>query len=236
MSDRHLSTQYDSELQLLSSQILGLGGLVETQIRRAGVAVAHMDAEACRQIAVDEDRIDRMEMEIDRELTSVMGRRQPTARDLRRLLAMSKMTTNLERMGDEAERIARKVLSIAAHPRGRQPLPTGDLGIAADLASTQLRRALEAFARMDCDAAMGVLSADRLLDQEFDGYVRKLVTYMMEDTQSVRNGLDLLFIAKALERIGDHAKNLAELVIYVDKGTDVRHTSLEFIEDIVRAR
>jgi phosphate transport system protein len=235
MADKHLSSQYDGELELLSSQILSLGGMVEAQIQRAAVAVAHMDSPACRQIVENELRIDRLEVEIDHDLLSVVARRQPTARDLRMLLAMSKITSNLERMGDEAERIARKVQSIAGEGAQRRPLPTGDLAVAGEMASRMLRHALDALARLDCAAAMQVLRADRALDAEFDGYVRKLITYMMGGPGMVRSGLDLLFIAKALERIGDHAKNLAELVIYVEKGTDVRHTPLDIVEDVVGA-
>jgi phosphate transport system protein len=164
-----------------------------------------------------------MEVEIDRELSSIIARRQPTARDLRLLMAISKTTANLERVGDEAERIARMVRSIIEERRRSRTLPASELRIAADLASGLLRKALDAFARLDTAAAVAILKEDDLLDKEFDGFVRKLITYMMEDPRTI-SSLDLLFVAKAIERIGDHAKNIAEFIIYVVKGADVRHS------------
>jgi phosphate transport system protein len=174
-----------------------------------------------------------MEIEIDRELSSIIARRQPTARDLRLLLAISKTTANLERVGDEAEKIARMVRSIISSGSHRS-LPASELRMAADLASGLLRKALDAFARLDTSAALSILKEDDLIDQEFNGFVRKLITYMMEDPRMISPSLDLLFLAKALERIGDHSKNIAEFIIYVVKGEDVRHTSMESIESVLR--
>lgn len=235
MADKHLSTQFDSELNALSSRVMELGGLVESQIRQAIYAISNFNDEAAREVMEAEPRVNQMEVDIDRELSSVIARRQPTARDLRLLMAISKTTANLERVGDEAERIARMVRSImakgAAAPRN---LPAGELRVAADLASGQLRKALDAFARLDTTAAVAILKEDNLLDQEFDGFVRKLITYMMEDPRTISSGLDLLFVAKAIERIGDHAKNIAEFIIYVVKGADVRHSSIEHIESAIK--
>ena len=173
-----------------------------------------------------------MEVEIDRDLSSIIARRQPTARDLRLLIAISKTTANLERAGDEADKIARMVISIINDGAPRS-LPSLELRVAADLASGLLRKALDAFARLDVQAALSILKEDDLIDKEFDGFVRKLITYMMEDPRKISASLDLLFLAKALERIGDHAKNIAEFVIYVVKGADVRHTALTEIEKAV---
>ena len=173
-----------------------------------------------------EDRVNQMEVDIDRELSSVIARRQPTARDLRLLMAISKTTANLERVGDEARRVARMVLSIVEKGGSGavRTLPASELRVGADLASAQLRKALDAFARLDTAAALAIMKEDHLLDKEFDGFVRKLITYMMEDPRTISSGLDLLFVAKAIERIGDHAKNIAEYVIYVVEGRDIRHT------------
>lgn len=235
MPDKHLSTQFDSELNALSSQVMELGGLAESQIRQAVFALAHFNEDVARQVIEAEARVNQMEIEIDRDLSSVIARRQPTARDLRLLMAISKTTANLERVGDEAERIARMVQSIIAKGGGgRAVLPSGELRIAADLASGQLRKALDAFARLDTAAAVAILKEDDLLDQEFDGFVRKLITYMMEDPRTISSSLDLLFVAKAIERIGDHAKNIAEFIIYVVKGADVRHVSIEHVESAVQ--
>ena len=234
MPDKHLSTQFDSELNSLSSRVMELGGLVEAQIRRAVQALGDFDAEVAHQVVLAEDRVNQMEVEIDRELSSVIARRQPTARDLRLLMAISKTTANLERVGDEAERIARMVRSIVEKGAGARTLPAGELRVAADLASGQLRKALDAFARLDTQAAVAIMKEDDLLDREFDGFVRKLITYMMEDPRTISSSLDLLFVAKAIERIGDHAKNIAEFIIYVVKGADVRHSSMEQIESAVQ--
>jgi phosphate transport system protein len=215
--------------------VMELGGLVEAQIRQAIYALGNFNEEAARQVIDTEMRVNQMEVDIDRDLSSVIARRQPTARDLRLLMAISKTTANLERVGDEAERIARMVQSIMAKGSGTmRTLPAGELRIAADLASSQLRKALDAFARLDCAAAVAIMKGDDVLDQEFDGFVRKLITYMMEDPRTISSSLDLLFVAKAIERIGDHAKNIAEFIIYVVKGADVRHSSIEHIESTVK--
>jgi phosphate transport system protein len=236
MTDKHLSTQFDTELGSLSSRVMELGGLVEAQIRQAIYALANFDEEAARQVVETEHRVNLMELEIDRELSSVIARRQPTARDLRLLMAISKTTANLERVGDEAERVARMVQSILQKSGSIRTLPASELRVAADLASAELRQALDAFARLDCAAAVAILKEDDALDREFDGFVRKLITYMMEDARTISSSLDLLFIAKAIERIGDHAKNIAEFIIYVVKGADVRHRTMEEIESTVKSR
>ena len=234
MPDKHLSTQFDSELNSLSSRVMELGGLVESQIRQAIQAVGEFNVEIARQVIETEDRVNQMEVDIDRELSSVIARRQPTARDLRLLMAISKTTANLERVGDEARRIARMVLSIVEKGGAARTLPASELRVAADLASAQLRKVLDAFARLDCPAAVAIMKGDDLLDKEFDGFVRKLITYMMEDPRTISSSLDLLFVAKAIERIGDHAKNIAEFIIYVVKGADVRHSPIENIESAIR--
>ncbi len=234
MADKHLSTQFDSELSSLSSRVMELGGLVESQIRQAIDSLASFNEEAARQVVENEARVNQMEVDIDRELSSVIARRQPTARDLRLLMAISKTTANLERVGDEAERIARMVRSIIEKSGALRALPAHELSVSADLASRQLRKALDAFARLDTRAALAIMKEDDLLDQEFNGFVRKLITYMMEDPRTISSSLDLLFVAKAIERIGDHAKNIAEFIIYVVKGADVRHTSMEDVESALR--
>ncbi len=234
MPDKHLSTQFDSELGSLSSRVMELGGLAESQIRQAIYALANFNGDAARLVIDTEARVNALDVEIDRDLSSVIARRQPTARDLRLLMAISKTTANLERVGDEAEKIARMVLSIVDKSGSVRALPATELRVAADLASGQLRKALDAFARLDTASAVAILKEDDLLDQEFDGFVRKLITYMMEDPRTISPSLDLLFIAKAIERIGDHAKNIAESIIYVVKGADVRHTSMEEIESAVK--
>ena len=233
MPDKHLSSQFDSELHQVSARVMELGGLVEEQIRQAIYALSHFSDEAVEQVYGLERRVNSMDVEIDHELTTIIARRQPTARDLRLLMAFSKATANLERMGDEATRMARMVRSIISSGAARS-LPSSDLRVAADLASGLLRKALDAFARLDTKVAVAILKEDDLIDAEFDGFVRKLITYMMEDPRTISPSLDLLFLAKAIERIGDHSKNVAELIIYLVEGKDVRHTTLAEIESVIQ--
>jgi phosphate transport system protein len=233
MSDKHLSSQFDSELGAVSTRVMELGGLVESQIRQAIYALSQFSVEVADQVTETETRVNAMEVDIDRELSSIIARRQPTARDLRLLIAISKATANLERVGDEAAKIARMVRSIIQSGAPRS-LPSLELRVASDMASALLRKALDAFARLDTTAALAILKEDDLIDQEFDGFVRKLVTYMMEDPRMISPSLDLLFLAKAIERIGDHAKNIAELIIYIVKGADIRHAPMSHIESVVK--
>lgn len=229
MPDKHLSSQFDADLNNISSHVMALGGLVESQIRQAVYALSQFSLEVVDDVLVTENKVNSAEVEIDREIASIIGRRQPTARDLRLLMAMSKTTANLERVGDEAAKIARMVKSIVESNAPRS-LPSSDLRVSADMASGLLRKALDSFARLDIPMAVSILREDHDIDQEFDGFVRKLITYMMEDPRTISSSLDLLFIAKAIERIGDHAKNIAEFVIYIVKGEDVRHTPLADVE------
>ena len=233
MSDKHLSSQFDSELTAISTRVMEMGGLVESQIRTAVYALAQFSSEAAAQVMETEARVNTMEIEIDHDLSSIIARRQPTARDLRLLIAISKTTANLERAGDEADKIARMVKAIMASGSARA-LPASELRVVSDLASSLLRKSLDAFARLDAAMALTILKEDDAIDKEFDGFVRKLITYMMEDPRTISSSLDLLFVAKAIERIGDHAKNIAEFTIYVVKGADVRHTPMEQIESVVR--
>jgi phosphate transport system protein len=229
--DKHISSQFDAELGSVSSRVLELGGLVESQIRHAVYSLSQFSEEVANQVIATESQVNSMEVEIDRDLSSIIARRQPTARDL--LIAISKITANLERAGDESEKIARMVKSIINSGNSRA-LPSSELRIAADLASGLLRKALDAFARLDVTEAVSILKEDDLIDEEFDGFVRKLVTYMMEDPRTISASLDLLFVAKAIERIGDHSKNIAEFIIYVVKGADVRHIALAEVESVIK--
>jgi phosphate transport system protein len=233
MPEKHLSTQFDSELNTVSSRVMEMGGLVEAQIQQAIYALYQFNSRAAEQVIETEKRVNAMEVEIDHDLSSIIARRQPTARDLRLLIAISKTTANLERVGDEAEKIARMVLSIMRSGTPRA-LPASELRVAADLAAGLMRKALDAFARLDTSAAVSILKEDNLIDKEFDGFVRILITYMMEDSRMISSSLDLLFVAKAIERVGDHAKNIAELIIYIVKGADVRHSSIEEIETVLK--
>ncbi|KQV48510.1 transcriptional regulator PhoU [Pelomonas sp. Root1217] len=235
MVDKHLSTQFDAELSGISTRVLEMGGLVEAQVAQAVQALVDFSAASADEVLTKESRVNAMEIEIDRDLSTIIARRQPTARDLRLLIAISKSIANLERVGDEAARIARTVQRlVASGVSSRMRLPMSDLSFEAELATTQLRKSLDAFARLDVERALDVLKHDDEIDKEFDGLLRKLITYMMEDPRTISSSIDLVFVAKAIERVGDHAKNLAEVVIYVVKGQDVRHNSPEAVETMVR--
>ncbi len=235
MTDKHLSTQFDNELSGISTRVLEMGGLVESQVGQAVYALTHFSGETASQVLTMEARVNQMEVEIDRDLSTIIARRQPTARDLRLLIAVSKTIANLERIGDEAARIARTVQRLLnSGVSSRMRLPVGDLTFECELATKQLRKVLDAFARLDVDGALEVLRHDDQIDQEFEGLMRKLITYMMEDPRTISSSIDLVFVAKAIERVGDHAKNLAEQVIYIVKGTDVRHNSVDVVESLVK--
>jgi phosphate transport system protein len=235
MNEKHISSQFDAELGGICARVLEMGGLVESQTVQAMYALTHFSGETAAQVLETEQRVNSMEVEIDLELQATIAMRQPAASDLRLLIAVSKASGNLERVGDEAARIARTVqrlINVGLSSRLR--LPMSDLQFEADLAVAQLRKSLDAFARLDVAQALDVLKQDDAIDQEFDGLMRKLITYMMEDPRTISSSIDLVFVAKAIERIGDHAKNLAEATIYVVKGTDVRHHTLEDVENVVR--
>lgn len=225
----HLSKQYDADLDAVRSKVLQMGGLVESQILAAIEAISSGNIALADEVIRNEARVNAMEVEIDNECSHIIARRQPAARDLRMLLAVSKTTTDLERVGDEANKIARMARQILE--RGKPALPRlADVRHAAEGAVGMLRHALDAFARLDAAAAAEIIREDVALDEEFRSIVRQLITFMMEDPRTISTALDILWTAKALERIGDHAKNMAEYVIYIVKGTDVRHTTIEQIE------
>jgi phosphate transport system protein len=233
MGDKHISSQFDAELNSISAKVMEMGGLVESQLRHAIYAFAEFSAEVADQVMEREALVNQLEVDIDHDVSSTIGRRQPTARDLRMLLAMSKITANLERAGDEVSRMARMVKLIIESGSARA-LPSSDLHVAADLASDLLRRSLDAFARLDTETALAIIKADDQLDHEYDGFLRKLMTYIMEDPRTISASLNLLFLAKAIERVGDHAKNIAESTIYVAKGTDVRHMAPNAMDTVVQ--
>lgn len=230
MPDKHLSSQFDADLNSLSSRLLEMGGLVESQISTAMRAFTQMDIDTCNVVIENEKLVNDLEIQIDLACTELIARRQPTARDLRLVMAVSKAITNLERAGDEAERVAKRTKKLIESGEPYN-INVAEIRLSGQMAITLLRRSLDAFARLDTIAAAEVVAEDRQIDEEFRGFVRKLMSYMAEDPHMISAGLDMLTIAKAIERIGDHAKNIAEFVIYIAKGSDVRHIPHE---DLVR--
>jgi phosphate transport system protein len=219
----HASKQYDLDLDSIRSRVLQMGGLVESQIRRALDALASGDRALIDDVIATDHRVNGMEVALDGDCSQLIVRRQPAANDLRMILAITKIVTDLERMGDEAQKIARMARSL--HDRGTvQPPHSVDVRHAAEIALSMLARALDGFARLDVAAAAEVIRDDAAIDSEFQSLLRQLITYMMEDPRTISTALEIVWVAKAIERIGDHSKNMAEQVIYIVRGTDIRHT------------
>ena len=222
LNSEHLSKQFDADLEDIRSRVMQMGGVVESQIMAAISGFSTGDLDVIARVIDNERQVDAYELQIDEACVHVVARRQPAASDLRLIMGVGKIVTDLERIGDEAEKIAR--MSKQIFSRGDLHSPRFiDVQNSGDIAITMLRRVLDALARMDAIAAESIISEDLRIDDEFRGMMRQLITYMMEDPRTITTALDILWIAKAIERIGDHAKNIAEQVIYIARGTDVRH-------------
>jgi phosphate transport system protein len=225
----HTHKQFDAEMEAIRSGVLSMGGLVETQFARA-IAVLDEDEDhgALDQVGAVEQQINQMQMTIDQQCSQVIAKRQPAAIDLRMILTVTKIVNDLERVGDEIKKVAYK----ATQTRGGAPLTrmrAFDVVRAAKHAQDMLQMALDAFARLDVAAAADVIGRDEEVDAAFQAILRQLISYMMEDPRTISSALEIVFIAKSIERIGDHAKNIAEAVVQVVKGIDVRHASAEQI-------
>jgi phosphate transport system protein len=225
----HLSKQFDVDLETLRSRILQMGGLIEAQILAAIDGLYSGNIQALEQVIENDRRVNGFEVSIDTECSHIIARRQPAASDLRLIMGVSKAVTDLERVGDEAKKIA--VVSKQIHESGRLQIPRlADIRRAGGIVVGMLRKTLDAFARLDAVAAAEVIRDDATIDEAFRGMMRQLITYMMEDPRTISTAFEIVWVARALERMGDHAKNMAEQVIYIVKGTDVRHTTFEDIE------
>ena len=217
----HISKQFDAELEGVRTRVLHMGGLVEEQILKAIDGLSSGNMTTIEQVIADDHRVNSLEVELDESCSQIIARRQPAAGDLRLIIAIIKTITDLERIGDEAEKIAR--MAKLTHSGERQHMPKLELAHVVNLAVSMLRKALDAFARLDSKAAAQVVRQDALVDDEFRSILRQLITFMMEDPRTITRSLETLFVAKALERIGDHAKNMSEYVVYMVEGRDVRH-------------
>ena len=228
-TQEHTSKRYDAELETVRSRVLQMGGLVETQITAAIEALSTGNIQLAEQTIENDHRVNALEVQIDEDCAHIIARRQPAAQDLRMLVTVIKMITDLERIGDEAEKIARMTKLIYSAERLLLPR-FGEIKVAAGIALEMLKKALDAFARVDISEAAAVVRQDRLLDEQFRGIMRQLITFMMEDPRTISTSIEILFVAKALERIGDHSKNMSEYVVYLVKGKDVRHITAEEFE------
>ena len=230
----HISRQYNAELEEIRSRVLQMGGLVEQQIEQALAALIKGDTALGEAVIMDDTKINKLEVTIDEECNQIIARRQPAASDLRLVVAVIKTITDLERIGDEAEKIARMAVRLAAEERPKNNY--AEIHTLGTHVRQMVHDALDAFARVDIEAAIRVAREDRKIDQKYEGVLRQIITYMMEDPRTISRMLSVIWAARALERIGDHARNICEYIIYFVKGKDVRHTSLEQIEKEILGR
>ncbi len=233
MPDKHFSSQFEGEIHDVSARLTELGHLVDRQICQVIDALVHFDAKGAQQVLAAEAEVNALEVEIDHEITSIIAKRQPVALDLRLLMAMSKASSNLERVGNETDRIAQKVIWLI-HSCAPGTLPSQELSAAAKLSTDLLRQAMTAFARLDLAEAMAVIKQQKLGHREVDEFIGKLVKPMMENLRVTSYCVELISLAKSLELITDHARHIAELVVYVVMGADVRHLPVEQIEAVVK--
>jgi phosphate transport system protein len=228
-SSDHISRQFDADLEAIRASVLQMGGLVESQIKSAVESLISGDIALMTQVIENDRRVNTMEVKIDEACSQVIARRQPAAGDLRLVMAVIKTITDLERIGDEAEKIAR-MAKLLSQKSGLVLPRYHEIKHAAEIALDMLRKSLDAFARLDIVMAAQVVRQDEQVDEEFRAIMRYLITFMMEDARTISTSLEILFVAKAIERIGDHAKNISEYVIYMVKGRDVRHITTDEIE------
>jgi phosphate transport system protein len=223
MPSEHSSKQYDLDLEQIRSKVLLMGGLVESQFHDALECFRHGDTDRAGRVMQADEQVNRLEVSLDDACSHLIVRRQPAANDLRTVMATIKVITDLERIGDEATKIARAARSM--QERGVVSINHYEtVRVIADSAGALLHDALDSFARLDAQQATRLIAQDKAVDHEFRSIMRNLITFMMEDPRTISSALETLWVAKAVERIGDHAKNIAEYVIYVVEGKDIRHT------------
>jgi phosphate transport system protein len=221
----HISKRFDNELEDIRHQVLAMGGLVETQVSNGLRGLFESDSEIAQRVVQDDDKVDRMEVNIDDQCLKILARRQPAASDLRLVVAIIKTINDLERIGDQAEKLGRNQLELVDD--GAESSYFMKLEHLGELVSKMLNKALDSFARMDVDEALKTIALDEKINAEFDGLMRQLITHMMEDPRTIRNVLRVSWCARALERIGDHSKNICEHVVFLVQGKDVRHIGLK---------
>ena len=233
-NSQHISQQFEKELQDIRSLVLAMGGLIEQQVANAQKALLTADIELARSVIALDEEVNELEVKIDEECIQIIALRQPTASDLRLVAGILKTITDLERIGDESVSIARMAMNLSEKDRPKKNYR--ELQSMGNHVLGMLRDALDAFARVDAEQAMKVAHEDRDIDSEYESIIRQLITYMMEDPRTVTRAIDMMWSARSLERIGDHASNICEHVIYLVEGKDVRHLSLEKMEEVVQGK
>ncbi|MEM1111776.1 MAG: phosphate signaling complex protein PhoU [Pseudomonadota bacterium] len=231
---QHISAQFNAELEGVKNHLLEMGGKVEQQLANGVEAALSLDTGIAEQVVAEDSEVNQMEKAIDDECSRILARRQPAASDLRLVLAVAKITTDLERIGDEASKIARQAIRLSE--QAQSPSNFVELRHIGGYVSGMLRGALDAFARLDVDMALSVLREDTTVDGEYSSAMRSLVTFMMEDPRNISPVLDEMWALRSLERVGDHSANIAEQVIYLVQGLDARHVDLEQLQDQVEGR
>jgi phosphate transport system protein len=229
----HLVKKYDEELEAMRSRVLQMGGLVESQVRTALDAFERADLDMAQQAINADKRVNELEIDLDQMVNHLIARRQPTAGDLRMITGVSKAITDIERIGDEASKIARAVKWLHDKQSSSRVNRIPDIRHSGDAAVQMLRRALDAFARGDAHLAASIMKEDQSVDDRFRAVLRQLITFMMEDPRSISACIDTVWAAKAIERIGDHSKNIAEHVIFISRGVDARHLTPDEVERAV---
>lgn len=230
----HISQQYNIELETIRTHLSEMGGMAQRQVNDAIQALIDADVERAEQVVRADIKVNTMEMTIDEECVRILARRQPAASDLRLVIAVTKAITDLERIGDEATKIARQ--AIAMNKDGLSPRGYIEVRHIGNNVSRMLQDALDAFARLDMNLALNVVQTDKQVDMEYSTAMRELVTFMIEDPRSITRVLNIMWSLRALERIGDHARNLAQYVIYLVNGEDVRHSNIEEIEENINSK
>ncbi|SHK18689.1 phosphate uptake regulator, PhoU [Marinobacter antarcticus] len=227
----HISNKFNDELMALKTRFLKMGGLVETQIDSAVKALVDGNGYLAEEIRAKDKLVDRMEMDVDEEAMLIIARRQPTARDLRLVISVIRMVADLERVGDEAKKIAKFAIKLSEE--GQSPQGYVEVRHIGAHVMGMLHDSLDAFARLDSEQALRVMKEDKRVDEEYQGAARTLLTFMMEDARNISRCMSVMWVLRALERVGDHACNIAENVIFMVKGEDVRHTPMEEAERVV---
>jgi phosphate transport system protein len=230
----HISRRFNEDLERVRNKVLSMGGFVEEQLQKAISALIDGDSALGESVALDDHKVNVMEVSIDEECSRILATRAPAAGDLRLIVAIIKTITDLERIGDEGEKIGYIASRLANMERPADKYR--EIKHLGRLVQKMVHDALDAFARMDATAALRVAREDREVDDEYEAIQRQAITFMMEDPRTIRRALDVMWIVRALERIGDHAKNICEYVIYMVHGKDVRHVSLEDVEREIRER
>lgn len=228
----HISQQFNRELEEVTTKLAEMGGLAQRQINDALKALIDADPELAKRVVEEDEKVNDMEVEIDDDCIHIIARRQPAAGDLRLVIAITKAITDLERVGDEASKIARQAISLGRE--GSAPKGYVEVRHIGGQVSRMLHDALDAFARLDLDMAMRVIETDETVDMEYNTAMREMISFMIEDPRSISRALNILWSLRALERVGDHARNLAQYVVYLVRGEDVRHDSYDDIQEQIQ--